>query len=48
VNGEDMDYRIDVDDLGEPGAGSDTFRITTGNGFTASGVLAGGSIQIHD
>jgi hypothetical protein len=47
VNGEDTTYRIDVDDLGEPGAGIDTFRISTGNGFTASGVLAGGSIQIH-
>ena len=48
VNGVMMGYRIDVDDLGEPGAGSDTFRIQTENGFTASGVLAGGNVQIHD
>ena len=48
VNGVTMGYRIDVDDLGEPGAGSDTFEIQTENGFTASGVLAGGNVQIHD
>jgi len=48
VNGQVMDYRIDVDDLGEPGVGRDTFRIQTENGFTASGVLAGGNVQIHD
>jgi hypothetical protein len=48
VDGESTTYRIDVDDLGGPTAGADTFTIQTGNGFTASGVLAGGSIQIHD
>ena len=48
VNGVDMGYRIDVDDLGEPGAGRDTFRIQTENGFTASGVLTGGNVHIHD
>lgn len=48
VNGVDMGYRIDVDDLGEPGAGRDTFRIQTENGFTAAGVLAGGNVQILD
>jgi hypothetical protein len=40
------DYRIDVDDLGEPGT-ADTFRIQTGSGYTAGGTLAGGNIQIH-
>lgn len=48
VNGANTGYRIDVDDLGEPGAGSDSFRIQTENGFTAAGVLAGGNVQIHD
>jgi hypothetical protein len=48
VNGVDMGYRIDVDDLGEPGVGRDTFTIQTESGFTASGVLAGGNVQIHD
>lgn len=48
VDGVLTNYRIDVDDLGEPGAGSDTFRIQTDSGFLAAGVLAGGNIQIHD
>lgn len=48
VDGALTGYRIDVDDLGEPGAGLDTFRIQTDNGFVAAGILAGGNIQIHD
>jgi hypothetical protein len=48
VDGASTTYRIDVDDLGGPASGADTFTIQTGNGFTASGVLAGGNIQIHD
>ena len=41
-------YRIDVADNGEPGAGSDTYRIQLSNGYD-SGVrtLDGGNIQIH-
>jgi hypothetical protein len=46
VNGVATDYRIDVDDLGEPGT-SDTFKIQTGTGYTAAGTLRGGNIQIH-
>jgi hypothetical protein len=46
VNGEEADYRIDVDDLGEPGVGRDTFRIQAG-AFVAAGVLASGNVQIH-
>jgi Mg-chelatase subunit ChlD len=43
-----FDYRIDVVDNGEPGAGSDTYRIGLSNGYD-SGVqtLAGGNIQLH-
>ncbi|MGH3023923.1 MAG: post-COAP-1 domain-containing protein [Gaiellaceae bacterium] len=48
VNGVLTNYRIDVDDLGEPGAGRDTFKIVTDSGFAAAGVLRGGNIQIHD
>jgi len=48
VDGVLTNYRIDVDDLGESGEGSDTFRIQTDSGFVAAGVLAGGTIQIHD
>ncbi len=48
VNGVKRTYVVDVDDLGEPGAGGDTFKITTDNGFAAAGVLSGGNVQIHD
>jgi hypothetical protein len=48
VNGAQTDYRIDVDDLGEPGWGTDVFGIQTGAGFLAAGVLTAGNIQIHD
>lgn len=47
INGTPTTYRIDVDDLGEPGRGHDTFRIQTGSGYTVSGTLSQGNIQIH-
>jgi hypothetical protein len=40
-------YRIDVDDLAEPGKGKDTFKIQTDSGYVASGILQGGNIQVH-
>jgi hypothetical protein len=46
VDGVETDYRIDVDDLGEPGT-LDTFKIQTDSGYVAGGVLDGGNIQIH-
>lgn len=46
-NGTETPFRIDVDDLGEPGRGRDTFRIITGTGYSAGGTLMGGNIQIH-
>jgi hypothetical protein len=46
TDGEPTDYRIDVDDLGEPGL-ADTFKIQTDSGYTAAGTLRGGNIQIH-
>src|SRR5438067_735428 len=48
VNGVETTYRIDVDDNGEPGAGRDTFKIQTGSGYIAGGVLTRGDIQVHD
>lgn len=46
VNGEPERYRIDVDDLTEPGAGADTFKIVTAT-YTMAGTLTGGNIQTH-
>jgi len=41
-------FRIDVSDLGEPGAGSDRYRIRLSNGYDSGDqLLAGGNIQIH-
>jgi CSLREA domain-containing protein len=48
VDGVATNYRIDVDDLDEPGTGRDTFRVTTTSGYTAGGVLTSGNIQIHN
>jgi hypothetical protein len=47
LDGAAMTYRIDVDDLGEPGAGVDTFQIQTDGGYLAGGVLSAGNVQIH-
>ena len=47
VNGDPTRYRIDVDDLDEPGIGRDTFKIQTDSGYTAGGVLTAGNVQIH-
>jgi hypothetical protein len=46
VDGVTTTYRIDVDDLGEPGT-YDVFKIQLGNGYVAAGTLLGGNIQIH-
>ncbi len=46
VNGILEAYRIDVEDLAEPGTGSDTFQITT-DSYASRGVLTDGNIQIH-
>jgi hypothetical protein len=47
VNGVATNYRIDVDDLGDPGADRDTFKIVTDSGYTAAGVLTAGDIHIR-
>lgn len=47
INGVTTNYRIDVTDNGEPGAGSDTFTIQTGSGYAAGGTLDNGNVQVH-
>ena len=42
----DIGYTVDVTDAGEPGR-DDMFSITLSNGYSASGKLAGGNIQLH-
>jgi hypothetical protein len=46
VNGVATNYRIDADDLSEPGAGRDTFKIQTDSGFVAGGAITSGNVQI--
>ncbi len=45
VNGVEVEFRIETDDLGEPGR-SDTFSIEWA-GYSRGGVISGGNIQIH-
>jgi hypothetical protein len=49
INGSgSYDFVVDVDDLGEPGIGSDQFGIQINNGYVAGPAkLSGGNIQIH-
>jgi hypothetical protein len=47
VDGVGTTFQIDVDDLDDPGAGQDTFKIQTGSGYTAEGVLTAGNIQVR-
>jgi len=48
INGESgFNYTVTVSDNGEPGKGNDIFSIEISNGYRASGVLAGGNIQLH-
>jgi hypothetical protein len=47
VNGTTpVNFRVDVCDNGEPGT-SDTFTISTNDGYVAGGTLRSGNIQIH-
>ena len=40
-------YQVDVADNGEPGHDTDAFSLTLSTGYTASGLLGGGNIQLH-
>lgn len=46
IDGSPGTYKVDVADLGEPGR-NDTFQIELSNGYSASGNLGGGNIQLH-
>jgi hypothetical protein len=47
VNGTATSYEIDAQDNAESGIGADTFSISTGTGYSASGTLSAGNVQIH-
>lgn len=47
IDGALTTYRIDVDDLAEPGSLRDTFVIQTASGYTAGGLVTRGNVQIH-
>lgn len=46
VNGVEEDYRITVQDNGEPNQGLDTFSITT-ESYEAAGNVEHGNVQLH-
>ena len=46
-NGAFTTFVVVVQDLAEPGTGSDTFSISLGSGYARSGVLLEGNIQVH-
>jgi hypothetical protein len=50
VDGRGMHtFRIDVQDLGEPGRGADTYRILLDTGYdSGQRTLEGGNVNIHD
>jgi hypothetical protein len=47
IGGTPTDYRIVVQDEGEPGRGVDRFEVTTDSGFAAAGVIGGGNVQVR-
>ena len=47
VNGQLVTYTVTAVDGDEPGAGADQFTITLSNGYSATGTLGGGNIEIH-
>ena len=44
--GQKISFTVDVTDNGDPGFG-DTFSISVSSGYSASGTITGGNIQIH-
>jgi hypothetical protein len=47
VNGATTTYRIDVTDNGQPGAGQDTFTVHTASGYSVTGTITNGNIQVR-
>ena len=48
VNGVPTGYQIEATDVDDSGIGTDTFSIETDSGYSASGVLTEGNIQVHE
>lgn len=46
-DGTTTTFTVVAEDRGNPGAGNDTFGITLGTGYSASGVLSGGNIKLR-
>jgi len=46
IDGVAGTFTVTVSDAGEPGT-ADTFEITLSTGYTASGTLQGGNVQLH-
>jgi hypothetical protein len=42
-----VSYRIDVTDNATPGSGADSFAVQTSTGYSVSGLLETGNIQVH-
>jgi hypothetical protein len=47
ANGATTSFQITVQDNGDPASGPDNFSITLGTGYSNSGVVQGGTIEIH-
>ena len=47
ANGATTSFQITVQDNGDPSSGPDNFSITLGTGYSNSGVVQGGTIEIH-
>ncbi len=47
ANGATTSFQITVQDNGDPATGQDTFNIKLGTGYSNSGVVQGGTIEIH-
>lgn len=46
-NGDHVRYRMEVIDVEESGAGTDSWTIRLSNGYAAGGLLTEGNIQVH-
>ena len=46
IDGVPATYRIDADDVAEPGAGHDRFVIQTSTGYSPAGALLKGNVQL--
>ena len=47
INGMPTAYRLNLDDLDDPGTGIDTLTIITDSGYAAGGVLENGNVKIQ-